>query len=63
MTEKFYARPEGWHYHKTLNCPMLRGGDFQSLEYTEITDVDIDARELRPCPCVVNFGCEGEESA
>ncbi len=63
MLKVIYARPDGWHYHTTLNCPMLRGGDFQSLEYREVNEDDIEKKKLRPCPCVSNFGISGEEDA
>lgn len=48
---KFYARPEGWHYHTDRNCSMLAGGDFERLGYVEITLKEAKKRKLRPCAC------------
>lgn len=48
---KYFARPDGWHYHVDRNCPMLAGGDFERFGYKEITMKEAKKRKLRPCAC------------
>lgn len=52
MTEAtIYARPDGSHYHTDRSCPMLAGGDFETLRYKEITKEEAKKRRLKPCAC------------
>ncbi len=46
-----WARPGSRHYHSDEHCPMLQGGDFKRLGYTEVSTRDIARRKLIPCFC------------
>jgi hypothetical protein len=58
---KYYARPEGGHYHADRNCPMLAGGQFEELGYVEIAMKEAKKRKLRPCACVGLTKGEGQQ--
>ena len=57
MTITFYARPDGGHIHKDLNCTMLGNGDFEEMGYREVTLDEARSRGLICCACCKNvFG-------
>ena len=49
---KYYARPNGKHYHADLKCPMLNDGQFKDYGYKEVTKEEVNKRNLFPCSCV-----------
>lgn len=55
---KYYARSNGRHYHVSLECPMLNGGQFEHYGYKEVSQREIKKHKLWPCPCACR-----EESA
>ncbi len=50
-TTVIYARPLGWHYHLSRDCPMLDNGDFTKLGYVQVTKNTVERRHLYPCIC------------
>jgi len=53
--KKYYARPDGWHYHTDRNCVMLSGDQFDKLNYKEVTFNETLKRCLIPCPCAYSI--------
>jgi hypothetical protein len=56
----YYARPDGRHYHKSKDCPMLSNGQFEDMRYKEINYKDIRKRHLWECSCAVSKNIKRE---